>query len=113
MTDPLVEWLRGVLDEDEARVGQYLDDWQIADHYDGGDSVADMHRARWAIKDIAAKHRILDAWAEAVAYYDGPGRSVPAGEVHGLWTAVQHLAYAYRSHPGYRPEWAPTEASTL
>jgi hypothetical protein len=67
----------------------------------------ERHEPAFVLADIAAKRAILDAYEEAKRYYEGPGRAAPAGEVHGLWTAIQHLAYAYRHRPGYLPEWAP------
>lgn len=65
------------------------------------------HDPASVLSDIAAKRAILDTYEEARTYYDGPGRSAPAGEVHGLWTALQHLASAYADRVGYQEGWKP------
>jgi hypothetical protein len=114
MTD-MITWLRAQLDEGEAVAqaasavwddeDEPLLEWQ--DVSDVAYAHAQQNHPAVTLADIEAKRAILDAYEEAKRYYEGPGRAAPAGEVHGLWTAIQHLAYAYRHRPGYLPEWAP------
>lgn len=63
---------------------------------------------RRVLAEVQAKLRILDAYASAVTFYDAPAnRHHPAGEVHGLETAVRLLALPYADQPGYLEEWRP------
>lgn len=62
------------------------------------------HDPARVLRDVAAKRRLLEEYREAQAYYTA-NRSAPAGEVQGLWTAVQLLAQPYSDHPGFQPEW--------
>lgn len=99
--DELITWLRGVLDEDEARYRPLVEDWQHPEVWDGGDAVDDLHHWRWQLADIAAKRAILDE-------YDGgdPPTDKPR-PAYGLWRAAKHLAMAYADRPGYRDKWRP------
>lgn len=59
-----------------------------------------------ALASINADRALLAAYEDAAAYYRAtPG--VPAGELHGLLTAIKHRAAAYAGDAGYREEWAP------
>ena len=90
MTD-LVTWLRQqVADEERMPIA------------------ANRSCIEWAQADIAAKRAILDAYTEAIEFYNAPAnRHQPAGEVHGLYTALQWLAVPYASSPGYDESWRP------
>ncbi len=72
----------------------------------------DLHVTRWdparVLAEVAAKRAILDAYTEAVEFYDAPAnRRQPAGEVHGLYTALQWLAVPCASNGGYDESWRP------
>lgn len=67
------------------------------------------HDPTRVLAEVAAKRAILDAYTEAVEFYDAPAnRHHPAGEVHGLYTAVQWLAVPYAGRPGFDETWRPT-----
>lgn len=56
------------------------------------------HVARWhparVLAEVHAKQDLLAEFEQAGAFYD-VHRSAPAGEVHGLWTAVKLAARPY------------------
>ena len=105
----LVTWLRQELDADE----------QLAvDVHTAGCAAAQISyrisgacecgMPAWVVAEVAAKRAILDAYTEAAEFYDAPAnRHHPAGEVHGLWTALRWLALPYASNPGYDESWRP------
>lgn len=129
--DELLPWLRAQLDEDE-RAARACPPWPWRLN-DEGDEVwaADdvevaavfalsgsqtrataAHIARWdparVLAEVAAKRAVINAYAEVAEWYGRPSnRPAPAGEVFGLWTAVQHLGVAYSTRHGYRDEWRP------
>lgn len=121
----LVEWLRARLDEDEAlarrcrgeRWEREGTEWVFgvpsADTiwFDHSYPHVGDHIARWdparVLAEVEAKRSLLAAYDEARAYYSA-NRSAPAGEVHGLWTAVKFSALPYADQPGYRDEWRPS-----
>lgn len=75
------------------------------------DASAAGHIARWdparVLAEVEAKRRILDRYEEAVTWYS-ENRSAPAGEVHGLWTAIKLLAVPYAAdHAGFDESWRP------
>ncbi|MFB4275755.1 DUF6221 family protein [Nonomuraea sp. MTCD27] len=61
-------------------------------------------------RDLEAKQRILDEYVEASAYYGQ--NTAPAGELHGLLTAVKLLATPYADMDGYREEWKAVSVRT-
>jgi hypothetical protein len=64
------------------------------------------HDPARVLVEVEAKRRILDTYEEATNFYR-VHVAAPAGEVHGLWTAIQWLALPYADQPGYRDEWRP------
>jgi hypothetical protein len=62
------------------------------------------HDPTRALREVAAKRAILDEYAEADTYYTA-NVSAPAGELHGLRTAVLAIAAIYEGRPGWREEW--------
>lgn len=58
------------------------------------------------IARCTAELALLDDYAEAKAYYD-KHLSAPAGELHGLYSAIKRIASGYQHRPGYSPAWAP------
>lgn len=62
------------------------------------------HDPARVLREVEAKRQLLEMYREAKVYYDA-NRSAPAGEAHGLWTAVRLLALAWADHPDYRAEW--------
>jgi hypothetical protein len=59
---------------------------------------------RDTITRCEAELALLDDYAEAKAFYD-KHLSAPAGELHGLNSAIKRLASGYRHRPGFDPEW--------
>ncbi len=58
------------------------------------------------LRDIEADRRLLDTCEEARDFYDR-NPSASAGELWGLFTAVQIRAARYADHAEYRPNWRP------
>lgn len=80
------------------------EDHEYRPEFDAG-HVATWDPAR-VLADIEAKRKILDAYEEAAEFYNAPAnRSIPAGEAHGLWTAVQLLVQPYSSRPDFNEDW--------
>ena len=105
----LIEFLRARIDEDERDARAV----QSADIYDVPASTEDAPGAAFRrladgpwLADIAVKRKIIAAYADAAEWY---GRrenlAAPAGEVHGLRTAIRLLASAYSDHPDFDPDW--------
>lgn len=131
----LIEWLRAQLDADEATAGSATSgpwsnddplarDGVFASAIDGFVVDCDyahmgpfavhnathiaLHDPASVLADIAAKRAILDAYEEARSFYRDPANlHIPAGEAHGLLTALRHLTTAYADRPGFREEWRP------
>lgn len=112
----LAEWLRAQLDEDERVACEAAPDPSLRWTDDSADAPPAgwnplTHIARWdparVLAEVDAKRRLLNVYLEADNYYRDH-RAAPAGELHGLWTAIQLIAAAYAGHPGYREEWRPT-----
>jgi hypothetical protein len=71
-----------------------------------------IHITRWdpahVLADIASKRRIIAEHEESAEFMNRPeNRHVPAGETHGLYTALKMLALPYDQHPDFRQEWRP------
>lgn len=49
---------------------------------------------RWVLRQVAAHRKLIAEYDEARAYYD-THKSAPAGEVHGLYTAIKLVAEGY------------------
>lgn len=119
--DDLIDWLRAVLDEDEAaaraatpgpwwahRQGDeaIVSPGVAMDREEGGVSLEDathiaLHDPAAVLADVAAKRSVLDAYT-ARADLAGRGGLVnrdPLGFV------VRTLASGYRYRPGWRAEW--------
>jgi hypothetical protein len=114
MTD-LVTWLRQALDAEEQLAMEANDgevEWIGDDAAEHGCDASGRFINRWVPSrveaEVAAKRAILDAYTEAAEFYDAPAnRHQPAGEVHGLYAAVQWLAVPYASNPGFDESWRP------
>lgn len=110
----LVEFLRARLDEDEhiacgaQRTADFA--WVPAALQSRWDARVDDHICRWsperALAEVAAKRALLTVYTEAAAWYDA-NKSAPAGELHGLYIALQHIALPYAGHPDYDEAWRP------
>jgi hypothetical protein len=117
VTDDLVSWLRHQLDEDEHEVEVshspgcplYLPGMTDQQLYEPADPSRCTCPARRALAEVQAKRAILDTYAEAASFYEA-NRSAPAGELHGLRTAITYLALPY-ADPSRLP--GPVEAMTL
>lgn len=68
------------------------------------------HDPARVLREVEAKRRLLKEYREAQAYYTA-NRSAPAGEVQGLWTAVQLLAAPFADHADFRTDWDTEERS--
>jgi hypothetical protein len=130
----LVDFLRARLDEEEqlrAEARKWSDrDWTVYTGSDGrttvmsddtdviawieldgepgkriAEQIAHYDPAR-VRADIEAKRHILAEYEQAADFYTR-NVSAPAGEAHGLRTALRYLALPYRDHADYRDEWAP------
>lgn len=56
------------------------------------------------IADLDSKLAIVAEYEQAKAFYDAH-TTAPAGEAHGLLTALSLLALPHADHPDYREEW--------
>jgi hypothetical protein len=52
------------------------------------------------LRDVASGRKLIAAFEEARAFYDAH-TSAPAGELHGLLTALKIYAERYADHPGF------------
>lgn len=86
----------------EARAGELADEWRV----DEWVSRPDPARKARNLAEVEAKRRILDRYEEAKPYYD-QHLNAPAGELHGLYTAIQFLALPFSDRPGYDETWRP------
>lgn len=57
-----------------------------------------------AIADLDSKLAIVSEYEQAAQFYSAHP-SAPAGEAHGLRTALRLLAQPHADHPDYRKEW--------
>ena len=139
--DELVQFLRGRLHEDEqaaqaaghARVAPtpwrgeswddaVLDGDGLVDARGNGIAVVKGERVRdhivrhdpaRVLRDIEAKRRLVEEFAQAGSVPDTPERRADRhwqgdfGYLQGLARAVHLLASVYADHPDYREEWAP------
>lgn len=105
-------WLRATIEGDKALAEAVKDPAEIsmgAEFVDncGSDEAAE-HIRRHDIPDTVARCEaelaLLDDYAEARTYYY-EHTSAPAGELHGLHTAINRVASGYRHRPGFKPEW--------
>lgn len=102
MSNDLVTFLSTCIDEDEVMV-EALDECAL----NGIESTAGLDARDYLVRaraDVAAKRLILREFVEADAFCR-EHRDVPAGEVHGLWTAVRALSVPFANRPGFREEW--------
>jgi len=68
------------------------------------------HDPARVLREVEAKRRIVDAYAEVVEFYQpdpAEWHEVADGHAAALHDAVRALAAVYADHPDYRPEWAP------
>jgi hypothetical protein len=108
----LEAWLRATIEGDKALAEAVEDPAEIsmgAEFVDncGSDEAAEhirRHDTRDTIARCEAELALLDDFEEAKAYY-GKHISAPAGELHGLRSAVERIASGYRHRPGFKPEW--------
>jgi hypothetical protein len=128
MTDPLVEWLRAVLEEAERAAlacshrawtrdggsiyGDHETDPIVDWVYDDGawEHIA-RHDPASVLADIAAKRAILEFADRVLAARDehdatGALFSVPIARAR-IRDVLRLLASAYRDRPGFLPEWEP------
>lgn len=118
--DDLIDWLRAVLDEDEAaaraatpgpwwahRQGDeaIVSPGVAMDREEGGVSLEDathiaLHDPAAVLADIVAKRAILDTYTAWVTI-------MGSGAKHSVRLAfvVRTLASGYRYRPGYNPAW--------
>lgn len=101
----VVDWLKAQLDEAERMADRAsaagMHGIESTDE-EAWSHLCDLEAVR---ADIEAKRGLIEAYAEAVAFYEGPGRNVPALEAHYLWMAILHIAKAYRHRLGYQETW--------
>lgn len=117
--DDLVTWLRAQLDEDERVAQAAIPGPWVADGdevlHDGDQVVLSGHSTEHVARhdpvrvlaEMEAKRELIAVYEEAAEYYDKIDRRAPAGEAHGLRTALKHLALPYADREGYREEWRP------
>ncbi len=124
VTDDLVEFLRGRLDEDEAVAQAAAVLWDDgnwteveADPY----AHAQRHDPARVLREVAAKRAILDAHGWHTGHHhgnDGPRRCLVCitdqEDYADMWLSdlwpcltVRHLAAVYSGHPDYRTQWKP------
>jgi hypothetical protein len=66
------------------------------------------HDPEDVLADLDAKLAIVTAYETAAAFYNDPAnRHLPAGEAHGLRTALRLLAVPFAQHPDYQEDWRP------
>lgn len=108
VTDDLVVWLRGVLDEEEAAAKLLCRNAQEVRRTLQG-KVERM--AAGVLADIAAKRGILDlrdAMAAGVEAADGTMLSGATKVRLGAYdNTIRLVASVYADRPGYREEWRP------
>jgi hypothetical protein len=102
-SDDLIAFLRSQWDAEEADARWSLENAPAAHQTDPNSMNFSPARV---LAEVEAKRRILDEYAEASTYY-GQNRAAPAGELHGLLTAVKLLALPYADVDGYHEEWRP------
>jgi len=54
----------------------------------------ERHDPTTVLRQVAAHRQLLAKYEEAYEWYDA-NKHAPAGEVHGLWTAIKFLAEGY------------------
>jgi hypothetical protein len=60
------------------------------------------------LREVAAKRAIIAEYEASAEFMNRPeNRHIPAGEPHGLYTALKILAAVYSDHPDYDPAWKP------
>ncbi|WP_433357671.1 DUF6221 family protein (plasmid) [Microtetraspora malaysiensis] len=64
------------------------------------------HDPARVLREIKADRDLIAAYREARAYY-GANPHAPAGELHGLLTALKIRAARFDRQPGYQEEWRP------
>lgn len=67
--------------------------------------VAGASVAARVLVEVDTKRRVLDLYEEAAEWYSRHPNE-PAGEVSGLWQAIQLMAQPYRGRPGFLEKWA-------
>ncbi|MEU0078538.1 hypothetical protein ABZY58_11630 [Micromonospora tulbaghiae] len=100
MTDELILWLERQLDASEQLAQAYL----TRREREGTD------RETWAYKlalaSVTADRALVAAYMDAETYYQA-NRNAPAGELHGLLTALKHRVAVHADEPGYQERWRP------
>lgn len=118
--DELIAWLRAQLDDDErlaltfeVREGE----WRCQ-HCAGAMTSAERldshlfetgHR-EWGparvLAEVNAKRHLIAGYEGADEFY-GRVQQAPAGEITGLYAAIQYAALPYADRPGYKESWRP------
>lgn len=102
----LIEFLRARLVEDEAVAREADDDRWTYEYGEfrsrGGDDFEHIlrHDPARVLADVKADRDLIAAYREAEAYY-ATRRQAPAGELHGLATALRIRAARFAAHPDY------------
>lgn len=110
--DDLVAFLRDRLAEDEAAARKVPEDLrEIPLGLWAGTGPMEhlaRHSAARVLREVEAKRRIVDEYAER-AHYDNEDWHYEGatGRIHGLGEALRFLASVYSDHPSFREEWRP------
>jgi hypothetical protein len=66
------------------------------------------HDPARVLAEVDAKRRIIAEHQASAEFMNRPeNRHIPAGETHGLYTALKMLALPYDQHPDYQEQWRP------
>ncbi|MFG2976285.1 DUF6221 family protein [Streptomyces sp. NPDC048331] len=91
--DDLVQFLRARLDEGRANVQSAID-------------TSEPNVGDWELADLDSKRQIVDYVAREL---EDHGADNPWWYDDKLLPILRLLALPYADHPGYRPEWRPTD----
>ncbi|MFI7630243.1 DUF6221 family protein [Microbispora rosea] len=115
MVSDLIAFLRARWDTEARDAQELLDDNQESRTSTGyGSTLWDEQdlEARWTLRDVEAKRKILAALESARKDLDGVGEAgldavMYVGKVSALRDVVSALAEPYADHEDYREEWRP------
>jgi hypothetical protein len=123
VSEDLIDWLRAQIDLDQQKAAAFsagtwvrrgqrevysLDGDAVAVGADRAeaDFIADHDPAR-VLGEVKSWRTLLNIYEDACRYY-AKHRMAPAGELHGLLTAIKLLAAgSFSGRPGFREEWRP------
>lgn len=112
----LAEFLRARLDADAAEIAKQPDDagepLGAIGIWSSGDVISNTEylilSKKRALREVEGKRRIITEYEEVSEWLNRPeNRQHPAGEAHGLHTALKLLALPYADEPDYDESWRP------